>query len=129
MVDCFFLITEFFVLTFQFKKEGYSLPQKMPPGGHPPPITFRCDTTEAIPIHVRSDGSKVTYMLHSQPLELAQLEEQLAIAAQHGKDRYQVKVTYEPQAQYGDVIAVLNACQKVKLERFGLVPLRDSDTR
>ena len=123
MIDCFFLITFFILVTFQFKREEHALPQKMPPGIRPLEKPYvRCGG-ETIPIHVSPTG----YALHGKEMGLFELEQTLASAAQHGGSQYTVKVSYEPLAQWGDVLAVFNACKKVKIENCGMKPLRDPD--
>jgi biopolymer transport protein ExbD len=125
MVDCFFLITEFFVLTFKFKSEEAALPQRLPPGGTASPNkSMARDAKETLRVHVAAAGGNATYDVMGNPVSVSGLNDTLANAARNGGDKYSVKVSYDAQAQWGDVIAVFNACNKVKIAECGLVPLR-----
>jgi len=127
MVDCFFLITEFFVLTFKFKTEEAALPQRLPPGGTASPSkSMTRDAKETLRVHVgASTGGNATYDVMGNPVSVTGLNDTLANAARNGGDKYSVKVSYASEAQWGDVIAVFNACNKVKIAECGLVPLRE----
>lgn len=127
MVDCFFLITEFFVLTFKIKNDETALPQRLPPGGTAAPSkTMTRDAKETLRVHVAGGGTagSATYDVAGNPVSVSGLNETLANAARNGGERYSVKVSYEPASQWGDVLAVFNACSKVKIAECGLVPLR-----
>ena len=131
MVDCFFLITEFFILTFKFKQEESILPQRLPPGGTamPSKIIPR-DAKEPLRIHVSASagGGGVVYDVMNTKIPLSDLSAKLAaLVSSAGPDRYTVRVSYETSAQWGDVMAVFNACNKVKISECGLVPLRGPD--
>lgn len=126
MVDCFFLITEFFVLTFKFKLEESVLPQKLPPGGTAAPTkVIARDAKEPIRVHVTAGGG--TYDVMNNKVSLQDLSSRLAALAGAAPDRYTVRVSYDQDAAWGDVIAVFNACNKVKITECGLVPLRGVD--
>ena len=125
MVDCFFLITEFFVLTFKFKSEESALPQRLPPGGTAAPNkTMQRDAKETLRVHVASSGGAAVYEYMGQQVSLSGLNDTLANAARAGGEKYSVKVSYEATAPWKDVLAVFNACNKVKIAECGLVPLR-----
>jgi len=125
MVDCFFLITAFYVLTFKIKNDEMVLPQRLPPGGTASPNkTKDRDAKETLRVHVASAGGGATYDVMGNPVSVSGLNDTLANAARNGGDKYSVKVSYEPTAAWGDVIAVFNACSKVKIAECGLVPLR-----
>jgi biopolymer transport protein ExbD len=127
MVDCFFLITEFFVLTFKFKAEEFLLPQQLPPGGGPgrPPVT----ATHSIGVHVASGQNGGGYLVMGEPATAAKLEEVLAASSLQLKDRVSVRVSYDASVPWCDVMAVFNACTKVRIAECGLVPLRVSDSK
>jgi hypothetical protein len=124
MVDCFFLITEFFVLTFKFKMEEAALPQRLPPGGTAAASKAPRDNKETLRIHVSSTGGASTYEYMGNQVSLSGLNDTLANAARLGGEKYTVKVSYEPGSPWRDVLAVFNACNKVKIAECGLVPLR-----
>lgn len=124
MVDCFFLITEFFVITFKFKNEESVLPQKLPPGGTVPSKSTSHDSKEQLNIHVFNNGGQVVYKFLDGQAGLAELQQKLANSTTAGGDRYSVRVSYEPEVPWRDVMAVFNACTKVKIAECGLIPLR-----
>jgi biopolymer transport protein ExbD len=129
MVDCFFLITEFFVLTFKFKTEEAVLPQRLPPGGTASAQkTDARDTKEPMRVEVKSsNGGAASYVVNGAPVSMAGLNDTLANAAKNGGDKYTVKVSYEANAPWRDVLAVFNGCNKVKIAECGLVPLRTGE--
>jgi biopolymer transport protein ExbD len=131
MVDCFFLITQFFVLTFKFKTEESILPQHLPPGGTVRPTTaVPTNPKEPLRIHVSSGSSRGTavYDVMNTKVTLADLSSKLAaIVSTSGPDRYTVRISYDTNAQWGDVMAVINACTKVKISECGFVPLHGVD--
>ena len=125
MVDCFFLITEFFVLTFKFKAEESVLPQHLPPGGTSAPSSkMMKDAKEPLRVHVSAAGGSVAYDVMGNRVSLADLSSKLAAVASTNPDHYSVRVSYDSEAEWGNVIAVINACNKVKITECGLVPLR-----
>jgi biopolymer transport protein ExbD len=127
MVDCFFLITEFFVLTFKFKIDEAVLPQRLPPGIIPGPIQTR-NMDQSLIVKVNSthgESGVATYTVQGTPLMLAGLTDTLSNAARNsGTEKYSVQVSYDANAPWSDVLAVFNACNKVKIATCGLVPLR-----
>src|SRR5512140_2439497 len=87
MVDCFFLITEFFVLTFKFKMEESVLPQKLPPGGTAAPMkTIARDAKEPLRVHVSANGAG--YDVMNTKVSLQDLSSRLAALAGASPDRY-----------------------------------------
>lgn len=128
MVDCFFLITEFFVLTFKFKAEESALPRTLPPGSTPPISAHRSDK-HSIGVHVASSQNGGQYVVMGEPASAAKLEEILAASSLQMKDKISVRVSYDSSVPWGNVMAVFNACTKVKIAECGLVPLRGSDTK
>src|SRR5579862_1931582 len=124
MVDCFFLITEFFVIIFKFKSEESILPQRLPPGGSVPSKTPQHDAKEQLNIHVMVNGGQPVYKFLDSMASLPEMTQKLANSAQAGGDRYSVRVSYEPEVPFECVMAVFNACNKVKIAECGLIPLR-----
>jgi len=124
MVDCFMLITEFFVLSFKFKTEEVILPHKLPPGGTVPSRTqAMLDKSETLSIHVLRSGDTPMYDIMKQQVTLQQLSSTMASTVSSGKN-FTVRVSYERTVPWADVMAVFNECTKVKVEKVGLVPLR-----
>jgi len=127
MVDCFMLITEFFVLSFKFKTEEVILPHKLPPGGTVP-STKMMDKTQTLSVHVMRDGNTPMYKLGpSQPVSLGQFSSTLAGMVTGGTE-FTVRISYERLIPFEDVMMVFNECSKVKIEKVGLVPSRTDPT-
>jgi len=126
MVDCFFLITEFFVLTFKFKVEESVLPQKLPPGGTVPARSPVTNSKETLRVHVSNSSGTPEYEILSKRVSMSELNDMLARSTSVGKE-YTVRVSYDANVQFGDVMAVFNACSKMKIAECGLVPLRGAE--
>ena len=127
MVDCFFLITEFFILTFKFKVEDFILPGKMPPGSISPSKSPLVDTKkEVINISTSREGTAPVYEVMKKKYSFSELSAVLSSAAQSGKE-IQVRVSYEANSPWSDVVMVFNECQKFKIPECGLIPLRGSE--
>jgi biopolymer transport protein ExbD len=126
MVDCFFLITEFFVLTFKFKQEESVLPQRMPPGGTKPPqhVPVVLDNKTPLQIHVAQRNQQTVYNFMQRDASEAELQDALSRIARSGPEKYLVRVSYDAGVQWGDVMKVFNACNKYQFTQCGLQPLR-----
>jgi biopolymer transport protein ExbD len=131
MVDAFFLIVNFYIVTFKVKAEEQVLPQKLPPGGTAavPMQTNERDHKETLRVHVTGSGESANYEFQGTSSKVDGLITTLSSLAQAGPDKYIVKVSYEGQAEWGDVMAVFNACNKVKIAECGLIPLRSAETQ
>lgn len=126
MIDCFFLITQFFVITFSVKADEVILPQRLPPGGTRPSPTTTIDDKQPLPIHVSMNGTAADYNIQqTRHVSISELNDTLARSVGPGRE-YLVRVSYEPEVPWEHVIAVFNACSKVKIE-CGLIPLRTAD--
>jgi biopolymer transport protein ExbD len=124
MIDAFFLVTQFFVLTFHVKADEKVLPQQLPPGiSKPTPDLLTPATT--LPVHVMRNGAGLVYRVQATNVSLEELESALQRSAGAGLE-YTVRVSYEASVPFGDVLAVFNASSKAGLKRCGLVPLRQS---
>lgn len=127
MVDCFFLITEFFILTFKFKVEDYILPGKMPPGSISPSKSPLVDTKkQIINISVSREGANPVYEVMKKRYSFSELSGVLSSSAGSGQE-LQVRVSYEANTPWTDVAQVFNECQKFKISECGLIPLRGSE--
>ena len=119
MIDCFFLITQFFILTFHVRVEELVLPQKLPYG-----CTGRQMTrAEPVRVHVVRSNGKAEYKFLSTANSLEQFEASLRRVKDAGRDCV-VRVSYAQDVHFSDVIAVFNACNRLAIEKCGLVPLR-----
>lgn len=127
MIDCFLLITNFFIITFKFKAEECVLPQRMPPGGTVASKSAFQETKKILNVHVtHPDGSNTAvYQYMSKEVPLAELAGVLA-SISNGGDEVQVRVSYEGNVPWGDVMAVFNSCAKAKIRECGLVPCRSA---
>ena len=135
MIDSFFLVTQFFVLTFHVRSDEVILPQKLPPGGGGRPTTATLtEPKEQINVHVMraTPNSKPSYLVKSggasQENSADQFMEMLSTTAQtKSPDKLSVRVSYERDIPFGDVMPVFNACSKFKIAECGLIPLRSGE--
>ena len=134
MIDSFFLVTQFFVLTFHVRSDEVILPQKLPPGGGGRPTKdSMTEPKEQINVHVMRDpgSTKPSYLVKSggasQPNTADQFMEMLSTTAQtKSPDKLSVRISYDQDIPFGDVMPVFNACSKFKIAECGLIPLRSS---
>jgi biopolymer transport protein ExbD len=122
MVDCFFLITEFFILTFKFKTEDFVLPGKLPPGAHDPDPRYVIPA-EIVKLGVDSSNPAQPYSFMNQRLTHDEVKALLTRAAASGKG-VQVRVEYTAGTTWAPVAQIFNECQHVKIQDCGLIPLR-----
>ncbi|MEI6235833.1 MAG: biopolymer transporter ExbD [Planctomycetota bacterium] len=134
MIDSFFLVTQFFVLTFKVRTgEDLILPHKLPPGGAGKPtpdvlvketlpvaITVNRDTAESAPWYKINGGS---------PGDLQSLNSTLGSLVE-GKDpsKFSVRISYEGKVIFKDVMPIFNTCIKYKISECGLQPSRERIT-
>jgi len=122
MIDAFFLITMFFVMTFHVKQDEKVLPNELSttrPGGGQGKL-------HTLPIHVMNKGAATVYRLNSAEFSLAELETSLQNTSAGGSQCV-VRVSYEAGIPFGDVISVFNACKKAGIDKCGMVPLRGAN--
>jgi biopolymer transport protein ExbD len=122
MVDCFFLITEFFVITFKIKNDEAVLPQKLPPGG--PVHGTERSQLESLYVHVVNEGGQPRYKFNDVTLGESALSDRLVAAARAKSGETAVKVSYDADVQWKDVMTVFNTCNKARIAQCGLIPLR-----
>ena len=123
MVDCFFLVTQFYVATFHVKATENILPQKLPPGG--PGKTPPNSNVESLYVHVSNEGGHAVYRIKDVPPFGADvLAEKLAGAARAKPGDVIVRVSYDADVQWEDTMAVFNNCKKAGINQCGLIPLR-----
>ena len=127
MIDCFFLVTQFFVMTFKVKADEVILPQRLPPGGTVATKTPEQNDKQQLPIHVTMNGGVAVYDIQkTRQVSASELTDTLARSVGAGKE-YSVRVSYEADVHWAHVMAVFNACSKVKIAECGLIPLRTGD--
>jgi biopolymer transport protein ExbD len=131
MVDAFFLITEFYILTFKFKAEESVLPQKLPPGGSAGQAAVDpADRTkkQQLRVHVSGTGDNATYDFQGISTKADGLISKLTELSSGGGE-HTVKVSYEANTEWKDVMLVFNACNKVKIAECGLIQIRDASVK
>jgi biopolymer transport protein ExbD len=120
MIDCFLLLTQFFILTFNFKTDEPVLPRRMPGGipntgpCRPPPPNLLID------VHVLRNQGVIEYLVLKQRTDFSGLRRSLA---NYKETKSMVRISYEQDLQWREVMTVLNECAANELES-GLVPLR-----
>ena len=125
MIDCFFLVTQFFVITFKVKTDETLLPQRLPPGGTVPgKSASTLENKKKLAVHVSRATGTATYEFLSRQADLQGLNDMLAQSVVGAGENYQVRVSYDENVPFADVMAVFNACAKVKVAECGLIPLR-----
>lgn len=122
MVDSFFLVTQFFVITFHVKSDEVLLPQKLPPGGTKASSKAVVENKKKMSVHVSHQGN-AQYECMQRQVNLAELTDMLRNSTV-GNQEVQVRVSYDADVPFQDVMAVFNACAKVKINECGLQPLR-----
>src|SRR4051812_33583155 len=78
MIDCFFLVTQFFVLTFHVKGDDVVLPQRLPTGGQGHPQTNLPPAPQTATVHVSNNAGTVSYEFMHQKFSLQELTDALA---------------------------------------------------
>ena len=129
MIDCFFLVTQFFVITFHIKVDDSALPRQLSSESWRPnpllPLPL-ADLSSRVRIPVSRPGNAPVYECMQQPYSLAELEAALARVRSAGRE-CSVRLSYDPAVPYGDVLAVFNACSRLDIRKCGLIPTRDAE--
>ena len=125
MVDCFFLITQFFLVSFQVKAEKFILPGKFPPGSTGP---VRATRDEVLAIHVLLKNGQSMYLFQGQVSSIAELDTVLQRTKTSGR-KLSVQLSYEAGVSWQGVIDVINACSRADIHNVGMVPLRADQAR
>lgn len=127
MIDAFFLCTQFFVITFKIKSDEVVLPQKLPPGGTAMARNVAVDAKKKLSVHVfQNPTGQASYQFMTREVNLSGFTDMLASSVSGGVE-YQVRVSYDPDVKFEHVLAIFNACSKMKIAECGLVPLRGRD--
>ena len=125
MVDCFFLITQFFLVSFQVKAEKFVLPGKLPPGTG---ITHGNVRDEVLSIHVLLKDGQTMYLFQGQVSSLAELDSVLQRTKTSGR-KLTVQLSYDAGVSWQGVIDAINACSRADIHNVGMVPLRADQAR
>ena len=123
MVDCFFLITQFFLIAFHAKTEQFSLPRTNPPGNYPPTLHPLPTTDEILPVHVSQTNGQTTILFQNQTTDFANFSAALRRASS-SRSTLKVNLSYEPNVEWVKVVDVMNECSKLKIDKCSLIPLR-----
>jgi biopolymer transport protein ExbD len=121
MIDCFFLITAFTIMSFQLRTEEEVLENKLPPVGRGPGVS---SPLQPIHIHVKASNAEPRYRVEGSECSEAEMRTSLQSLAQLGPERYRAKISYDADTPWGDVVVVFNACTVAKIRDCGLVPIR-----
>jgi len=122
MVDCFFLITIFFVCTFKVRKDELNVAGRLPPGG-PTHCRLPLDSiVRTMNVHVSRNADAPSYTFLTRRGDLSALNEMLANVAESGGTA--IRISYERDVPFTDVLAIFNACSRNNIMHCGLVPLR-----
>ena len=131
MIDSFFLVTQFFVLTFKVRTgDDLILPHKLPPGGAGKPTTdlvMKDVTPVAITVNRDTADSAPWYKINGGGLlDVAGVSQTLSSLAD-GKDpeKFSVRISYEGKVIFRDVMPIFNTCIKLKIKECGLQPSRE----
>ena len=123
MIDCFLLMTQFFILTFKFKVDEPVLPKRMPPGSTVPTRKVTPSNKPILDVHVMRYGGAPSYLFMRATTDLQGLREAMQRTTGGGRE-FTVRVSYEENVPWGDVMAVFNECARFQILEVGLVPLR-----
>ena len=131
MIDSFFLVTQFFVLTFKVRTgEDLILPHKLPPGGAGKPttdLTVKDTTPIAIVVNRDSAESAPWYKINGGSLQDVSGVNSTLSSLAEGKDpsKFSVRISYEGKVIFRDVMPIFNTCIKLKITECGLQPSRE----
>ncbi len=125
MVDCFFLITQFFLIAFHAKTGAtYSLERTNPPGNtNKHPVEPIHSPDEILPVHISQENGQVTMLFQNHTTDFANFSESLRRVAS-GRNTFKVNLSYDANVEWQKVIDVMNECSKLKIEKCSLIPLR-----
>lgn len=130
MIDSFFLVTQFFVLTFQMKSaDDLILPHKLP-------VSHGCihwnndlvvPESVAVRVSKETPESRVFYSINgSQALDLAGISDKFGeFVSGNSPDKYAVKISYDGKVAFGDIMPIFNTCAKLRIKQCGLQISRD----
>jgi len=132
MIDSFFLVTQFFVLTFKMRTgEDLVLPNKFPPGTICPHVVHdpsELKTMVAITINRDTPQSPPGYKINNgELLDQRGIDQKLNELAEGKRaNTYVVRVAHEGKVIFDDVMPIFNACQRLGIVQCGLQPSRHS---
>ncbi|HLX60279.1 MAG TPA: hypothetical protein VKX17_03250 [Planctomycetota bacterium] len=130
MIDSFFLVTQFFVLTFKLRiADDLVLPHRLPPGGQgrPTETTTAPKTPVGITVIRSIENSPPQYQMNGGELldERAVTQKLGDIVEGKNPDNYSVRISYEGKGViFKDVMPIFNTCLKLRIKECGLQPTR-----
>ena len=123
MIDSFFLITQFFVLTFHI---GHDLVLPHTLHNAPPGTTFSVNT--GVTILVNRDPADIapTYKINGgESMDRSTVESKLsAMVVGKNPSDFSVKISAQGNTTFGDVMPLLSICKKLKFPECGIQPSR-----
>lgn len=127
MIDSFFLMNLFFVLTFRMKTgDDVVLPQKFVQPGCPGPRE-RVVVPVAIAVNRDSSFSTPTYRINGgEKMDVQTLNTRLVeLSAGRDSSMFSVRIAYDGKVIFDDVMPILNTCVHLKITQCGLQPTRE----
>lgn len=129
MIDSFFLVTQFFVLTFQVRtSQDLVLPHRLVGSGCPSSITSipSLKTDVAISVNRAHPDSASAYRINGgESMDGSSVATKLTdMAIGKDPDLFNVRIVPGPSAKFGDVMPILNICKKLGFKECGIQPSR-----
>src|SRR5687768_6628214 len=93
MIDCFFLITAFTIMSFQLRTEEEVLENKLPPEGGAKVVPY--SAPQPVHIHVIATNGEPRFRVEGSECSEAEMKTSLQSLAQLGPERYRVKISYD----------------------------------
>jgi biopolymer transport protein ExbD len=127
MIDAFFLMVEFYVITFKVKVNEVVLPKRMPPGSALASAPAPFEPKRALVVHVygprRPAERRYSYMGEDYGLDGLK---RLFDGASRGNEKCIVKVSYDADANWGEVMAVFNETSRARIDEVALIQLPEA---
>jgi len=134
MIDSFFLVTQFFVITFRVRTgDDLILPHRLPPGSGGKPVPTITDVPKtAVAITVNRDNAQTApwYKINGgELLDTDGITTKLSqLAEGRNPDTFSVRISYEGKVIFRDVMPIFNTCMKLKIKECGLQRSRGGAT-
>ena len=123
MIDCMFLITEFFLITFKFKEKEYILPAELPKGGvalKDPNILK--NRYPPIVVTIKGEADDVHYLLDQSPTNLTDMKLKLSQLKTIEQAQTQVRIVVDSKVHFKHLIRVFDTCKQLGIQNCGLIP-------
>ncbi len=127
MIDSFFLVTQFFVLTFQVRtSQDLVLPHTLRGSGGSERIIALLKTDVAISVNREHRDSVPAYKINGgESMDGLSVTTKLTdMAIGKNADQFNVRIVPGVNANFGDVMPILNICKKLEFKECGIQPSR-----